>query len=471
VEHDSADAVGRAGVLAARRWRRGLGALVAVALALRLGWGLVQGADGSFLDKVPEQHQYLEMARSVLRGEGLRFYDERLGTHLYAFRMPGYPLALAACGANVRVARALQALVDTSTVLAVVLLARALAGGSRHVVWPLAAGALVAVNPWLVRFTALILPETLFAAMLAWGMLLVVARGRHDTSGPPSWRATLRWLCGGMLLALSTLVRPGIAGLPVLLGLTAVLVNRPRVPAYQVAAESSLAPPTSTAPLLPYHPRWPLPAGTTLLLLTLLALSPWAYRNARTVGRWVWTTTSSGFSAYEAASVDADGRPEPQFPEAMPQLSAMNEVDRSVYLWNLAAERFDERRGRLLPRAAAEAARLWMPYAEPALPGPPGDDLADDSDRRDHDGAVDRFGAVAAWAYVLPFQVLLLLGLVKGGLAPAAKVFLLLPAIYITPVHLLTGAPARDRTPVEPPMAVLAASVLGLPSTAWKRAR
>ena len=78
-----------------------------VALAIRAGWGLSRPADDASLQLLPDQREYLELARSLLRGEGLAFVDPRFGETgqlVRAFRMPGYPAFLAMCGGDVRVA-------------------------------------------------------------------------------------------------------------------------------------------------------------------------------------------------------------------------------------------------------------------------------------------------------------------------------------------------------------------------------
>ena len=66
------------------------------------------------------------------------------------------------------VVRLAQALLDTSTVLAIYLLARRF----REERGALVAAAIVAVNPFLIYFSGLVLSETLFTAMLAWGLYL-----------------------------------------------------------------------------------------------------------------------------------------------------------------------------------------------------------------------------------------------------------------------------------------------------------
>src|SRR5687767_3637756 len=188
-----------------------------------------------------------------------------MGQTVYAVRTPGYPLFLAACGGSLSVARVAQALLDTSTALAVFLLARRWLPSGTWAGAPLVAAALVAFNPFLIYFSGLLLTETLFTTMLAWGMVL----GTHPRTFP--------WLIGGIVLALSVLVRPGAIALPVVLGVLAALQNRPGQGAYQR--------------------RWPLPVGTTMLLLTILALLPWAYRNHRVLGQWIWTSTNGGITA------------------------------------------------------------------------------------------------------------------------------------------------------------------------------
>src|SRR5688572_24305736 len=107
-----------------RRWPLLL--LLAGALGVRLAWGLSRPADDESLRLLPDQTEYLSIARNVRAGAGLQFYDWRFRDVVHAFRMPGYPLFLAALDADVRAARVAQAALDTSTVLAVYLLAVAL---------------------------------------------------------------------------------------------------------------------------------------------------------------------------------------------------------------------------------------------------------------------------------------------------------------------------------------------------------
>lgn len=380
--------------------------ILIVAVGLRLGWGLSRSTDESSLASLPDQREYLQAGRNVLAGEGLRFTDERFGQELVAFRAPGYPLLIALCGGNVRILRIVQALLDTSVVLAIYLLARAWLSPKAC----LFAAALVAVNPFLIYFTGLVLTETLFTALLAWGMALLICRGGR-------W-----WLAGALLLALSIHVRPGALLLPLLLSLLAALANK-----------------RTQEPYLQQGHRWPVPVGATVLLLTLIMLIPWGLRNHHLLGRWVWTTTNAGFSAYDGFNPDATGASDQSFVKVMPQLRDMTEVERSDYLSEKAKSFAREHQKRALELAAIKIGRTWSPSP-----------LSEQFSRPLY--------VAIAWLYTIPLWLLVLAGVRYGSLPLSAKVFLLIPAIYVTAGAALTVGSLRYRVPAEPPMAVLAAS-------------
>jgi 4-amino-4-deoxy-L-arabinose transferase-like glycosyltransferase len=414
------------------RGRTLLSVVLLVGLLARVAWGWVQPVDEAFIERLPDQREYLSLGRSLAKGNGLSFVDPRFGQVVHAFRTPGYPLFIAALGGNVRAVRVAQALVDTSTALAIYLLARRwLSRGAGTF-----AAAIVALNPFLIYFSGLALSETLFTALLAWGMCLLI-RGTSTAQppGPPAsaggeaagkrapWSAILIWLAGGLLLALSVLVRQSALPVPVLLGLVAAFVNR-----------------TQAAP---YHRRWPLPAGATMALLTGLTLLPWAYRNSQVMGTWVWTTTNGGITAYDGFNPDATGASDQSFVQMMPELRHMGEVGRDEHLKQLAREYAREHPRRVAELAAVKAGRTWSPIPLSA----------------DYSGLKYK---LVGLLYSLPFDLLVIAGLFSnvrdGGLPKAAKVFLLSPAIYFTAVHALSVGSLRYRIPVEPPMAILAAA-------------
>ena len=419
--------------------RYSLAVLLAVALAVRVAWVLAQPADADAIERLPDQREYLQLGQNLLHGHGLKFFDPRFRAEVYAFRTPGYPLLVAACGGDARAVRLAQALLDTSTVLAVYLLARRwLARGPS-----LFAAALVAFNPFLIYFTGLVLTETVFTAMLAWGMVLLLGPSRpasdsdSEAGAGTTWPATLVWLAGGLVLALSVLVRQSAAGLPLVLAVGAAFVNRGRG--------------------APYHRRWPLPVGATMLLLTVLVLLPWAHRNRRVLGEWVWTTTNGGITLYDGLNPDATGASDQSFVQSMPELRGMDELARSRHLSDLATEFVRRQPLRAAELAVEKARRTWSPVPL----------------SQEYGGWKYR---TVGLLYSLPLDVLVIVGLFRsprrgGALALSVKVFLLLPAIYFTAVHMLSVGSLRYRIPVEPPMAVIAASAAVLPGVGgWKRA-
>ena len=408
-----------------------LAALLVVALAVRLAWGWAQGADVD--DRLPDQHEYLELGRSLLRGEGLRFFDARFQDHNVAFRTPGYPLFVAACGGNARVVRTAQAALDTLTVLGVYLLARRWMGERPALVAVL----FTALNPFLVYFSGLILTETLFTFLLVWGMALLARRKN--------------FLWGGLLLALSVSVRPAAVALPVIMGIAGAFVMHHRGE-------------------LPQPSRWwRLPVGTTMVLLTLLVMAPWAFRNKMLLKEWVWTTTNGGITLYDGFNPDATGGSDQRFASG-PEMARLRtrqegdprngEIERDRYFRERAREwvreTWQERPTHLMKLTLSKIGRTWSPFPLSAEFG----------------GNV--LYKIVAAVFSIPLMVLAVLGLWGRGLPLKAKVFLVLPAMYFTIIHALTVGSLRYRVPVEPALAVLAAAGAAmcfemLRTPTWKR--
>jgi len=290
-------------------------------------------------------------------------------------------------------------LLDTSTVLAVYLLARRFLESRASLI----AAAVVAVNPFLIYFIALILSETLFTAMLAWGMYLLVRQK------PP--------MAGLLLLALSTLVRPSALGLVQILAIGAAWLR-----GWLIAARDA----------------------TLAGLLVFATLFPWAYRNAHhpQLRTWIWTTTNAGITSYDGFNDFATGgsNQKPLLDPLRNLLAHMDEIDRDEYLSQKAHDWIRAHADRALQLAFIKIARTWSPIPLSSEYGG------------------NRPYVAVALLYTLPFDMLILMGLWKGNLARPAKVLLLLPAIYFTGIHALSVGSLRYRIPCEPPMAVVVGS-------------
>jgi hypothetical protein len=124
----------------------------------------------------------------------------------------------------------------------------------------------------------------------------------------------------------------------------------------------------------------------------------------------------------------------------MPELREMNEVQRSELLARSAREFVFDHPIKVLKLAIRKIARTWSPIP------------------LSNEYASRRMYMLVAAAYSIPLDLLVLWALWSGTLPRAAKVFLMIPAIYFTAAHALSVGSLRYRIPAEVPMAVVAAS-------------
>lgn len=176
-----------------------VGALVVRVLVVVGAWA----AAGSPVVFVAEDtHTYTAPARDLAAHGTFTVRGERPEL----VRTPGYPLLMAvgfAAGRPAEVILALQVLLSVATVAGVHAVARALFGDRRIAV---AAAALYAVEPLSVAYTGLLLTETLYTALLAWALWLLV---RYAKSA-----RTLDLLAATVLLVAAVYVRPAGYFLP-----------------------------------------------------------------------------------------------------------------------------------------------------------------------------------------------------------------------------------------------------------------
>lgn len=395
-------------------------ALVVVSVVIRLAWVLHLPSDKATIWQLPDQVEYYKIAQNLLIGKGFHFWDDRFNSDVHAYRMPGYPLFVAACGGKIVVVRIAQALIDSSTVMAVYLIAKRWMNDRSA----LLAATLIAVNPFLIYFSGLMLSETMFVAMLAWGMCLLAGSvpclnprsvGVSPTSevlrnrGRDAHAAGLPALLGLLLLALSIHIRPSAMLLPILLPL---VIGR----------------------------NWKLPIiGAAMSVFVLL---PWAIRNKQLLGEWIWTTTNSGVTLYDGFNPDATGASNQSFLKQMPQLMEMSEIGRSRYLSSLAQNYIATSFPRVVSLTFNKIARTWSPVP-----------LSDQFGSR-------KLYRLVGGGYALVLFGLGFIGAFRGNLPKSVKLFLLAPAVYFTLVHAMSVGSLRYRLPAEPLLAVLAGSVL-----------
>lgn len=238
-----------------------------LALAIRLD---VAMRDTSVPEK--DAHEYDQIAMNLLQGAGYR----NARGELTAYRLPGYPLFLAAIygtvGHNYQAARVVQALLSTVTVWLIALWAFVLFGGW-SACW---AAFLAAVYPSFYAYyfsCSVLVTETYYAFLLTGTFFTFFLHIRF-----PSW---LTAFLSGIFWALAVMTR-GVA-FPLLILLPIILV------------------------LLRYRLRQILRYHLVIWSVVGLALAPWVIRNHIVFGSFIPLTTNAGENFYISNHAGSDG--------------------------------------------------------------------------------------------------------------------------------------------------------------------
>ena len=246
---------------AARPW---ILAAVAAGFVLRIAFGTLYWVDKPLTH---DEREYLALAKSLADGRGFEYdASHDTGTAQQFGRAPGYPAFLALIGAGsadhttvpTRVKLA-QAAVGAFTIWIIAAIARQAAGPGAGV----AAAAIAAIYPPLVRICSYVLSEALYSAMALLTAYTLQRAVTHDQQQPRDPRAVPLALASGVLAGLSILIRPAMLF------------------------------------FLPLAVLWLVPRRRTLLALALIAaailvVTPWTVRNARTYGRFVLVASEGG---------------------------------------------------------------------------------------------------------------------------------------------------------------------------------
>ena len=250
----------------------------------------------------------------------------------------------------------------------------------------------------------------------------------------------LLWLTGALLLAASVQVRPSGLPLPFILGILSVFL-----PSYVRSSGSPQA--DLNRPRRPrLLTRAATEAGILLFILTFLMVVPWAWRNQRVLGKWVWTTTNEGVTAYDGFNPGATGASDQAFLRGMPWLNSMSEVERSDVLSQMAHQFIREHPSRSAWLAFVKLRRTWSPFPL----------------SRQFGGWKQK---TILFVYALPLDLLVLaslMGPLAAGLRRSAKMLLMTPAAYFSIVHMLSVGSLRYRVPIEPTLAIVASGAVAM---------
>lgn len=385
--------------------------IFAVACVCRAGWGVFRmlRMDDPAALEFPDESQYWQMAEALRAGKGL---PDELG--FQATRMPLYPafLALFAGSANgVIIARVAQWLLGAlGAVFGACAAQRAC--NDRRAAWT--AGLMMAVDPFLIYFSSLLLTETLFVTALTglWCLLLQLVR-----ADAPRIRT---WLLTGAIAAACVYARESALGLV--------------LPALALAAMAGRRRPNVIL-------------GAVLAgLIVFASLTPWAWRNSRVIGSWCWLTTRGGISLYDGVRPGATGESDLGDVKNMPAVQGLSETQWNAYFQREAWRLIREDPARAARLAVRKIARMWNPVPN-----------------------VESYRStllrVVSAGWMMPILILASAGAVLLPMNVqkprwAILALLLLPAVYLTALHALFVGSVRYRLGAMPMLEILAAYAL-----------
>jgi hypothetical protein len=397
-------------------------ALLVIAAAVRFGAAAPRAA--AVFD-LGDAQVYRELGGNLASGHGLTMTDFA-GRVRVADRMPGYPALLAALdglfGSRATWALlVLQALAGAATVLLAYLAAREICPG---VAAGLVAAALVALEPWQVYFSTVALTEC-WSALLLTATIYFAARAIRTSAdirtAGQAGRGTgenSRWwwaVAAGAACAALVYFHPEFLGLPA---------------AFAVAAL-----------VAPGRRKW-LPLWAVGTAVVVAALGPWWVRNYELLGRPVAATTRLGTTLWDGVRPGATGESDMRFEQVDDaQTRGLNEIEYDAHYRRLALGTIAEEPGRIARLALTKAGRLWSPTPNAAM----------------GQAWYYRWAGAAGWAVMMA-------GAALGGAAlrrrsngaAGALVLLLVPAVWVTLVHLVLVGSVRYRAPVEPLLCILA---------------
>ncbi|MBI3564506.1 MAG: glycosyltransferase family 39 protein [Elusimicrobia bacterium] len=368
--------------------------LLVLALIARLGWAVVSNRFWGWRDDLAyDDGVFLHMARAFL---GL---EPQLTGH-----PPGYPLFLApflAVGGDLGLSLARWATIAAGALAPALTYRVALRLRATRTA-ALVAGALVALDPMMIYFSARLMSESLFTALVL-GFLY-------------AW--LYAWEAGAVRSA-------ALAGV---LGGAASLTRGTMLPFGGVLALVALWRRRE-------QPRWAALVAVCGLCWAG-TIAPWTFRNWRVYHRFVPVSVQGGWNFYEGLTVDPEqirhARAEAMGAEA--RALGLDSVQADEYFAAKSKAFIREDPGEFLRLCAVKAARFWRPAPEPPH------------------GLLTR---VAAGAFTLLLFAGALLGLRAASRATGAW-FALAWIAHLNLLHAVFASNLRYRLPVEPVVAVLA---------------
>lgn len=378
-------------------------AIFFLAVAVRGGWILAAGSSLQF----PDEQLHLQYARNLAEGNGFQ-----VGPGVYAQRTFLYPLYLAAfmgLPSGLALARLGQAAMGGVAVLMGYVIGREVADRTTGL-W---AALFIAVDPFLIFFSSLLLTESMAVMALTMFVAGIVLMDRRVRS------AIALTAASSVILAAS---RPAEAGI-IPLGLIWLIWRR------RADSTSRRASAITAAALA-------------------VVLVPWGLRNLDKTGAFSMFGLNLGYSLYDGLQPGTDGGSDGSFVESMPLLAGLGEAERNRFLIDASLKLVADDPIRILRLAGRKVIRTWSPLPHAA-------------------GYKSWFHVITSGGWFVPAMALALCG-VWSWRDRFQTALLVIPAAYITLLHAIFVGSVRYRLPAMPFIEILAAiGVVWL----WRRRR
>lgn len=380
-----------------------LGFALRLLAAFGLQFYLDHQTDRQFLIE-GDANGYWELGQKIVAGDTYAIHEPPR----YVLRMPGFPMVLALTqqigSGSLLISRICLALIGSSCLLLVYQLARRVY--SDEVAFWAALG--VAFFPMMVGYSVLILSETCFAACLLLNLLMFDWLRTSSRILPIP-----EVLLSGCTAALAVSMRPAWILFPVLFGLIWWLKSGFQRRVFRLSCE--------------------------VIVVMILCLLPWAWRNHEVTGHWVFTTLWSGPSLYDGLNPDAIGKSNMRFFDEDRLWENLSEYEINQHYQQKAFQFVTANPGKTIQLVFAKQGEFWRPWLS--------------AESISHSGL--------SWILATCFLLMLILAIFAvwtRTFSAWSLFFALAPLFYFAAIHAFFVGSPRYRLPAEFPLMILAAA-------------
>lgn len=382
--------------------------LFAVALLVRIVFAVLSHLRRASLGTLefPDEQQYWLIATNLVEGLGLR---DEIGHR--AGRMPLYPAFLAVLAPftnGIVFAKIGHIMLGSALASATYALAKRAFNTPVAVI----AGLLVAFDPFLTFFSTLLLTETPFCLALTLFLWTVVPWVR-DVDRPIPFR---EWAVATFLAVVLIYLRESTLGFVILVAVFVIMVRGFDLRCIKGAIMTAF--------------------------VAVLALFPWALRNKSVIDSWTWLTSRGGISLYDGVGPQADGSSNLGDIKQSPMVAHLTEADYDRFFRGESIKCIRENPRRILGLAVVKIKHFWSPFPNAA-------------------GFQSPFIRLIAALWTIPAFTLAVIGVIlllrRNGVSRRITVFLLLPVLYLTVIHMIFVGSIRYRLGAVPAISILAA--------------